>query len=517
MLACTSFDMPTPTHWYLSDNRTLERMSKEYACKTVVDSLQYKLYWISSLHSMKQSIRSLFNCFRNPRHEEAILGSQINEVLVPAMYRFMIGNICSRSSVYQAVCKDLSSYETLILSEVVFKYETSFNIIWHTHNLNLLFHELPSLIPPVLHSILTHPCSDTVTNIYSNANDYLECAKFYADAFSDYTQKKSSLGYVAEDIRYYGLLMDFIYANISPITQHRGEIWSIQPSERINADLRRASKALVFCDIGIQSTTKKEFLKDINNAIPEIIFKRMVGEELSEMGFRRIDDARIMMLLTEDERSNFDQASRISIRRSTMTDKFREIVDQVRERLLGICIQYGSLFEEFSKYTEPYKTDRPYEICEQSLTNLINHETQIKSGDRVFENQESLDVFLVPSMYRRMIGQICKNSAFQKICRPLSAYETMISKETKFGYDKGFTIIWNLHNPDILFHEIPSLLPSWLSPIVNYHCSGQGHNCAKYYSELFGTEYGYIMDSVLHKKHSKQQPSRNYPLKLYHY
>jgi hypothetical protein len=459
----------------VGDNRSLERMRQNDVCKTVINSLQDKFHWISSLHSMKQSIRSLFDCFRDPeeseealRNEEAILGSQINEVLVPAMYRFMIGKICSNSSVYRGVCKDLSFYETLIVSEVEFKYETPFNIIWHAHNPNLLFHELPSLIPPVLHSILTHPCSNTVTK-HSN-NDYLDCAFFY------YTQKYPSLEYIADDIRYYGLLMDFIYANILSID--RGEIWSIQPSQKINALLKRASKALLFDSI--QYSTKDTFWIDVGDAIPEIIFKKMLGKSLAEIGFWRIDDGRIVLLLTEDERISFVEAS--GWRRPTLINKFNEIIKQdykTSNRLLGRCAIYYSSYKEFSKYVEPY---------------LINFETQIKSGDRVFENQESLDRFLVPSMYRRMIMQICKNAFYQKICRPVSAYETMISKDsTKFEYDKGFNMIWwNSHNPDILFHgTIP-----WLSLIMN------NNNPCKFYLEVFGTQYGYIMDSVLNKQGS---------------
>jgi hypothetical protein len=126
-----------------------------------------------------------------------------------------------------------------------------------------------------------------------------------------------------------------------------------------------------------------------------------------------------MRLLTEDERKNFDQAS---LSRRTMNDRFGEIIQQVRNRLRHICDAYGPLYGEFSKYAKPHKTHRPDQICLQSLTHVINSKTQ----SMVFDIQERIDELLVLYMNRVMIWQICKSPAYERICRPLPAYTTMI-------------------------------------------------------------------------------------------
>jgi hypothetical protein len=440
-------------------------------------------------------------------------------VLVPAMYRYLIHQICSASYVYHGICKDLSVYEPLISSEVEFSYATTLNMIWHTHNPDLLFHELPPLLfvlsPPLLLSVLTHPCSNSVTK---HSDKYLECATFYFRSFQHYVLYPwtSAYEFSTKEISNYGLLMDFIYTTATETNSKErissGTWFSIEQSQELHSPFD-------------------------NLYLPEAVFKDHLLQYRSSFTPSGIDYDRFIVLLADENDRRLLSFGYKAVTKTEMLAEMKSRIDQVIFKVFEklkeaqeICVRSYSGILEYKEYSwwevvdnvimdYGFKTSR--DICKEALAYLINEEERIESFE-FLDSGEQLHQYLLVWMIRRRILQTCRGKIYRAyaICKNnLSEYDALIYAETKLDHPDQIplNIIWHAHNQDLLFDEIPNLFPSWLSPFLRHPCSDRVKKdspsreyveCARYYLEILGESvyqhpsnyepdnYGFFMDNI---------------------
>jgi hypothetical protein len=365
---CHDLDLPT-SELYLTESmqhQFLINQSTVEVCAAIIDSLKHELEQITEdRRRAKYSLRSLFR--RNEKSSldsiDDSINSQIQKLLVPAMYRFMISQICSTDA-YKTICKpSVSDYNSLIaLEKEDFKYESCFNIIWHTQNPSLLFKQVPSLLPSLLRPILTDPCSDTVTRESSN---YMECARDYAISFM-HISVAPNLILNPVDFNHYGLLMDFIHT-----VHHK----LIQPSlifklTTLTTDLTtafsRTSKSLLSIPALFSAKTEQEILTILTDAIPESVWHIKLQPHLSsELSIDEIERR-----LTEKQQMLLYEGF-LADDRLTMEEKFDQVIADIFQPVPcngeKECLK---CFNELTQYIAKPSCECNYVLCHSCVAEV---------------------------------------------------------------------------------------------------------------------------------------------------